>query len=73
MALEEQRCSDKSSEVFITRRCKLLSRSNNDRRAGIFLQRFLMALQISNAACLQISNAACVLGAVSDRNAFEEK
>ena len=55
----------KSSEIFITRLCKMLCRSHEDQRAGRFLkQRISMAFQIGNAAC--------VLGTVSDRYAFEE-
>ena len=54
-----------SSEILITRLCKMLCRSHDDQRACSFLkQRILMALQIGNAAC--------VLGTVSDRDAFEE-
>ena len=65
VALEVQGSLGKSSEIFITRLCKLLCRSHDDQRAGSFLkQRISMALQIGNAAC--------VLGTVSDRDAFEE-
>ena len=65
VALEVQGFSGKSSENFITRLCKMLSRSHDDQRAGSFLkQRISMALQIGNAAC--------VLGTVSDRDAFKE-
>ena len=65
MALEVQGFLGESSEVFITRLCKMLCRSHDDQRAGSFLkQRISMALQIGNAAC--------VLGTVSDRDAFEE-
>ena len=54
-----------SSEISITRLCKMLGRSHDDQRAGSFLkQRIVMALQIDNAAC--------VLGTMSDRDAFEE-
>ena len=54
-----------SSEIFITRLCKMLCRSHDVQRDGSFLkQRISMALQIANAACL--------LGTVSDRDAFEE-
>ena len=63
--LEVQGSLGESSEIFITRLCKLLCRSHDDQRAGSFLkQRISMALQIGNAAC--------VLGTVSDRDAFEE-
>ena len=65
VALEVQGSLGESSEIFITRLCKLLCRSHDDQRAGSFLkQRISMVLQIGNAAC--------VLGAVSDRDAFEE-
>ena len=65
VALEVQGSSGESSEIFITRLCKMLCRSHDDQRAGSFLkQRISMALQIGNAAC--------VLGTVSDRDAFEE-
>ena len=63
--LEVQGSLGESSEIFITRLCKMLCRSQDDQRAGSFLkQRISMALQIGNAAC--------VLGSVSDRDAFEE-
>ena len=47
----EVRCSlVESSEIFITRLCKMLFRSHDDQRAGSFLkQRISMALQIGNA------------------------
>ena len=65
VALEVQGSLGESSDIFITRLCKMLCRSHDDQRAGSFLkQRILMALQIGNAAC--------VLGTVSDRDAFEE-
>ena len=65
VALEVQGSLGEGSEIFITRLCKMLCRSHDDQRVGSFLnQRILMALQISNAAC--------VLGSVSDRDAFEE-
>ena len=65
VALEVQGSSGESSEIFITRLCKMLCLSHDDQRAGSFLkQRISMALQIGNAAC--------VLGTVSDRDAFEE-
>ena len=64
-ALEVQGSLGESSEIFITRLCKMLCRSHDDQRAGTFFkQRISMALQIGNAAC--------VLGTVSDRDAFEE-
>ena len=54
-----------SSEIFITRLCKMICRSHDDQRVGSFSkQRISMALQIGNLAC--------VLGTVSDRDAFEE-
>ena len=66
VALEVQGSLGESSEVFITRLCKMLCRSHDDQRAGSFLEQPIsMALQIGNAA-------ACVLGTVSDRAAFEE-
>ena len=65
VALEVQGFLTESSEIFITRLCKILYRSHDNQRAGSFLkQRISMALQIGNAAC--------VLGTVSDRDAFEE-
>ena len=65
MALEVQGSLGESSEIFITRLCKMLCRSHDDQRAGSFLKP-----QIPMA--LQIGNAACVLGTVSDRDASEE-
>ena len=54
-----------SSEIFITRLCKMLCRSHDCQRAASFLkQRISMALQISNAAF--------VLGTVSVRVALKE-
>ena len=65
VALEVPGSLDESSEIFITRLCKMLCRSHDDHRAGSFLkQRISMAPQIGNAVC--------VLGTVSDRDAFEE-
>ena len=65
VALEVQGSLGESSEIFITRLCKMLCRSDDDQRAGSFLkQRISMALQIGNVAC--------VLGTVSDRDAFIE-
>ena len=65
VALEVQSSLGESSEIFFTRLCKMLCRSHDDQRAGSFLkQRFSMALQIVNAAC--------VLGTVSNRDVFEE-
>ena len=65
VALEVQGFLTESSEIFITRVCKILYRSHDNQRAGSFLkQRISMTLQIGNAAC--------VLGTVSDRDAFEE-
>ena len=64
VALEVQGSLGESSEIFITRLCKMLCRTHEDQRTGSFLkQRISMALQIDNAAC--------VLGTVSDRDAFE--
>ena len=63
--LEVQGSSGESSEIFITRLCKMLCRSHNDQRAGSFLkQRIPMALHIGNADC--------VLGTVSNRDAYEK-
>ena len=65
VALEVQGSLGQSSEIFITRFCKMLCRSNDDQQAGSFLkQRISMARQIGNAVC--------VLGIVSDRDSFEE-
>ena len=64
VALEVEGSLTESSEIFITRVCKILYRSHDNQRAGSFLkQRISMTLQIGNAAC--------VLGTVSDRDAFE--
>ena len=65
VALEVQGSLGDSSEIFITRLCKMLCRSHDDRRAGSFLKQRL-------SMDLQIVNVACVLGTVSDRVAFEE-
>ena len=63
VALEVQGSLGESSDIFITRLCKMLCRSHDDQRAGSFLkQRIPMALQIGSAAY--------VLGTVSDGNAF---
>ena len=56
---------DESSEIFITRLCKMLCCLHEDHRAGSFLkQRISMALPIGNAAC--------VLGTVCNRDVIEE-
>ena len=65
VALEIQGFLGESSEIFITRLCKMLCRSHDNQRARSFLKQ-----RISKA--LQIGNAACVLGTVSDRDAFED-
>ena len=65
VALEVQGSLGESSEIFITRLCKMLCRSHDDQRAGSFLKQRI-------SVDLQIGNAACVLGTVSDRDAFEE-
>ena len=50
VAMEVQYSLVESSEIFITRLCKMLFRSHDDQRAGCFLkQRISMALQIGNA------------------------
>ena len=55
MTLEVPGSLGKSSEIFITRLCKMLCRSLDDQRAGSFLkQRISMALQICNAACVLV-------------------
>ena len=62
MVLEVQGYLGESSEILITRLCKVLCRSHDDQHAGSFLkQRISMALQTGNAAC--------VLGTVSDSDA----
>ena len=66
VALEVQGSLGESSEIFITRLCKMLCRSHDDQRASSFLK------QRISMACVQIGNAACVLGTVSDRDACEE-
>ena len=65
VALEVQVSLGESSEIFITRLCKMLCRSHNDQRAGSFLKQWI-------SMALQIGNAACVLRTVSDKDAFEE-
>ena len=65
VALEAQGSLGESSEIFITRLCKMLCLSHDDQRAGSFLKQLI-------SIALQIGNAACVLGTVSDRDAFEE-
>ena len=65
VALEVQSSSGESSEIFITRLCKMLCCSHDDQRASSFLKQLI-------SMALQICNAACVLGTVSDRDAFEE-
>ena len=65
VAFEVQGSLGESSQIFITRLCKMLCRSHDDQLVGSLLkQRISMALQIGNAAC--------VLEIVSDRDAFEE-
>ena len=60
LALEVQDSLYDSSEIFITRLCKMLCRSHDDQRAGSFLkQLILMAPQIGNAACV-LGTARCV-------------
>ena len=57
VALEVQGSLGESSEIFITRLCKMLCRSYDDQRAGSFLKQGIsMAL----------------LGTVSDKDLFEE-
>ena len=65
VALEVQDSLRESSEIFVTRLCRMFCRSHDDQRAGSFLKQ-----RISIAP--QIGNAACILGTVSDRDAFEE-
>ena len=62
VALEVQGSLGESSEIFITRLCKMLCRSNDDQRAGTFLKpRISMVLQIGNAACvLETASDICV-------------
>ena len=65
VAIEIQGSLGESSEMFITRLCKLLCRSHDDQRAGSVLkQRASMDIHIGNAAC--------VLGTVNNKDAFEE-
>ena len=65
VTLEVEGSLGESSEIFITRLCKMLCRSHDDQRTGSILkQRISMALQTGNAAH--------VLGTVSDKDAFEE-
>ena len=65
VALEVQGSLVESSEILLTRLCKMLCRSQDNQRAGSFLKQWI-------SMALQIGNAACVLGTVSDRDAFEE-
>ena len=65
VALEVQGSLGESSEIFITRLCKMLCRSHDDQRVGSFLKQWI-------SMALQIGNAACVLGTVSNTDAFEE-
>ena len=65
VALEVQGVLGESSEIFITRLCKMLCRSHDDQRAGSFLKHWI-------SMALHIGNATCVLESVSDRDAFEE-
>ena len=65
MALEVQGFLGESSDIFITRLCKMICRSYDDQRAGSFLKQRI-------SVALQIGNAAYVLGTVSDRDALEE-
>ena len=65
VALEVQGFLGESSEIFITRLCKMLCRSHDDQRAGSFLKHWI-------SMALHIGNAARVLESVSDRDAFEE-
>ena len=65
VALEVQGSFGESSEIFITRLCKMPCRSHDDQRAGSFLMK-----RISMAP--QIGNTACVRGTVNVRDAFEE-
>ena len=62
--MEIQGASGDSSEICITRLCKMLCRSHDDQRAGSFLkQRISMALQIGNAACFRkCERQRCVCG-----------
>ena len=64
VALEVQGSLGESSEIFITRLCKMLSFARRSTSWQFLKQRISMALQIGNAAC--------VLGTVSDKDAFEE-
>ena len=53
VALEVQGSLGESSEIFITRLCKMVCRSHDDQRAGSFLKQLIsMAPQIGNAACV---------------------
>ena len=64
VVLDIQGSLGKSSEIFITRLCKMLCRSHDNQRAGSFLkQRISIVFQIGKSACVQ--------GTVSDRDAFE--
>ena len=58
VALEVQGSLGESSEIFITRLCKMLCRSH-DQLAGSFLKQLI-------SKALQIGNATCVLGFVSE-------
>ena len=65
LALEVQGSLGESSEIFITRLCKMLCRSHDGQQADSFLKHRISMV-------LLIGNAVCVLGTVSNRDAFEE-
>ena len=63
--MEVQSFLGQSSEISMTRLCKMLCCSHDDQRAGSFLKQRISVV-------LQIGNAACVLRTVSDRDVFGE-
>ena len=70
MALEVQRSLGESSDIFITRLCRMLCRSHDDQRAGSFLkQRISMDLQIGNAAGV-LGTVRCVRGNFFQKSYF---
>ena len=63
--MEVQGSSGESSEILITRFCKLFCLSHDDQQVCSFLKHWI-------SIALQTDNAASVLGTMSDRNEFEE-
>ena len=64
LAFEIQGAAGLSTEMFLNKLCKNLSICTEEPRAGSFLNRISLAIQISNAAC--------VLGTINDKITFDE-